>query len=50
MGYMAFANVTDAESRMNFYSHTIGAVDDCYRCIWCEVGVWNAHKMQCSAA
>lgn len=47
MGYMAFANVTDAESRSNFYSHSIGVVDDCYRCVHCEIGVWNAHREPC---
>ena len=28
-------------------THTIGIVDDCYRCIRCEVAVWNAWKVAC---
>lgn len=31
-------------------THRIGAVDDCIRCIDCEVGVWNARKVRCSAS
>lgn len=30
-------------------THIIGVVDDCYRCIDCEVGSWNAHKFPCPA-
>jgi hypothetical protein len=30
-------------------THTIGIVDDCYRCIRCEVAVWNAWKKECAA-
>lgn len=30
-------------------SHRIGIVDDCYRCIDCEIGAWNAHKKPCPA-
>lgn len=31
-------------------THRIGTVDDCIRCIDCEVGVWNARKVRCSAS
>lgn len=48
MTHMMFAksNMTPEESA-NFYSHNIGVVDDCYRCVYCEIGVWNAHKAFC---
>jgi hypothetical protein len=41
------AALTDTEKRINAASHTIGVVDDCYRCIDCEVGSWNAWKYHC---
>ena len=31
----------------NDASHQIGVVDDCYRCLDCEIGSWNAWKMAC---
>ena len=34
---------------INANSHCIGVVDDCYRCIDCEIGSWNAWKEYCSA-
>lgn len=33
----------------NAASHLIGVVDDCYRCIRCEIGSWNAWKVRCAA-
>jgi len=36
-----------AQERDNRATHRIGAVDDCLRCIDCEVGAWNAHKNPC---
>ena len=33
----------------NYASHHIGVVDDCHRCIDCEIGVWNAHLEPCFA-
>ena len=33
--------------RANAASHRIGNVDDCRRCIDCEIGVWNAWKEMC---
>lgn len=30
-------------------THSIGIVDDCYRCTRCEIGAWNAWKERCSA-
>ncbi len=31
----------------NANSHTIGVVDDCYRCTTCEIGSWNAWQKPC---
>ena len=31
----------------NAASHVIGIVDDCYRCVYCEIGSWNAWKAMC---
>ena len=33
--------------RANAASHVIGVVDDCRRCINCEIGSWNAWKQPC---
>jgi len=41
------AALTDTEKRINSASHIIGIVDDCYRCINCEIGSWNAWKSHC---
>ena len=37
--------VTDTPDYSN--THTIGVVDDCYRCIDCEIASWNAWKSPC---
>lgn len=31
----------------NAASHRIGNVDDCARCIDCEIAVWNAWQKEC---
>jgi len=36
-----------ATRRYNTSTHRIGVVDDCYRCIECEIGSWNAWKQPC---
>ena len=36
-----------AEAERNYRSHTYGVVDDCYRCIDCEIGEWNGWKELC---
>ena len=41
------AALTDEQKIANANSHTIGIVDDCYRCINCEIGSWNAWKEMC---
>jgi hypothetical protein len=28
-------------------THVIGIVDECYRCVNCEIGSWNAWKSPC---
>lgn len=33
----------------NESTHRIGVIDDCYRCLDCEIGSWNAHKEPCPA-
>lgn len=47
MRYLRFAKATTPQEWANFYTHQIGAIDDCYRCWNCEIGVWNAHKRPC---
>jgi hypothetical protein len=42
-------DLTPAERQANERSHFIGVVDDCYRCIYCEIGSWNAWKENCNA-
>jgi hypothetical protein len=39
--------LTPEEKARNAASHTIGNVDDCRRCIHCEIGSWNAWKSYC---
>jgi hypothetical protein len=39
--------LTAEEKQRNVASHTLGVVDDCYRCIDCEIGSWNAWKELC---
>lgn len=41
--------ITPEEREANDASHHIGVVDDCYRCIRCEIGSWNAWQMPCPA-
>jgi hypothetical protein len=32
----------------NIASHIIGNIDDCARCINCEIGSWNAYQRPCN--
>lgn len=41
------SDLTPEERAYNASTHIIGAVDDCYRCINCEIGSWNAWKSPC---
>lgn len=36
-----------ATREANAASHNIGTVDDCARCVDCEIGAWNAWKERC---
>lgn len=41
-------SLTDEQKNANANSHFIGRVDDCYRCVNCEVGSWNAWQFPCN--
>lgn len=41
--------ITPEQRSINANSHHIGAVDDCLRCVDCEIGSWNAWKELCPA-
>lgn len=41
--------ITPEQRSINTYSHRIGNVDDCVRCVDCEIGSWNAWKELCPA-
>jgi hypothetical protein len=43
------AAITPEVRARNAASHIIGNVDDCARCINCEIGSWNAWKSECAA-
>lgn len=34
----------------NYRSHDYGRIDDCIRCLDCEIGVWNGHRSPCPVA
>lgn len=38
------------QKQANAQTHWIGVVDDCYRCVKCEIGSWNAWKQPCPEA
>ena len=44
---METLTLSPAEREANARTHRIGAVDDCLRCIDCEIGAWNAWKEAC---
>ena len=39
------ADVREANDK----SHAYGVIDDCERCLNCEVGIWNGWKEACFA-
>lgn len=41
--------ITPEQRSINANSHHIGNVDDCARCVDCEIGSWNAWKELCPA-
>ena len=42
-------DLTPAEREANARTHHIGNVDDCARCLDCEIAVWNSWKVACNA-
>jgi len=42
-------SLTPADREANAVSHRIGIIDDCYRCLNCEIGSWNAWQKECAA-
>jgi len=42
--------ISATDVRNNSNSHLIGNVDGVSRCIYCEIGSWNAWKELCSAS
>ena len=45
-----YAEMSEQEKNSNYASHRYGIVDDCRRCINCEIGVWNGWKRRCPDA
>ena len=43
------ATLSDFDRRVNADSHRFGSIDDVVRCLNCEIGIWNAWKMECPA-
>lgn len=43
------AAISPEARAINTYSHRIGNVDDCARCMDCEIGAWNAWQQLCTA-
>lgn len=43
------ALITPEVRKANAASHTFGWIDATERCIYCEVGAWNAWKEMCNA-
>lgn len=41
--------ITLEQRKINAASHYIGVVDDCARCVDCEIGAWNAWQQMCGA-
>lgn len=40
--------LTDAIKQRNHNSHYWGIIDDCRRCLDCEIGFWNGWKSDCN--
>ena len=41
--------LTEAAKAANYRSHDYDQVDDCIRCIRCEIGIWNGWRENCNA-
>jgi hypothetical protein len=48
---MITLELTQEQRVANARTHIIGELpaDECYRCIRCEIGAWNAWKERCTA-
>lgn len=44
---MMIIEISQDERERNAASHRIGNVDDCLRCVDCEIGAWNAWRNVC---
>ncbi len=42
-------DLTPAERVANERTHRISNVDDCLRCVDCEIAAWNTWKVACDA-
>lgn len=41
--------LTEAAKTANYRSHDWGVIDDCNRCLNCEIGIWNGWRENCPA-
>jgi len=41
------ASLSETERQINADSHIFGRIDDCIRCLNCEIGSWNAWHRHC---
>lgn len=41
--------IVDEIRSANFASHIFVDMDDCTRCMDCEIGIWSGHKEYCGA-
>lgn len=48
METMNIVRLTLAEKQANIDSHMMGRIDDCVRCVRCEIAVWNAWQRDCN--
>jgi len=41
--------ISPEQQKLNAQSHRLGNVDDCLRCVDCEVAAWNTWREPCQA-
>lgn len=46
---MNTVELTEAIKDLNHRSHRFGRIDDCIRCLNCEIGIWNGWRENCNA-
>lgn len=44
------AQMSEAVKAANHASHCFTEIDECTRCMDCEIGVWNGYREMCPAA